>query len=144
MIKKSFLMGFLFCINIFVYGEVFVKIHEPIRFNNYVTRSVQSDILVGQGSLEIYTDNESEDIGKKIVFNFPDKGAMTNKKKWLPVEKYSLEKRENNMVLSKKREIVKVYAFVDRKKINRGEDAAIIEGEYIGYFPLVLSLYRKN
>lgn len=142
--KLIYSLVLLLLINCFSYGEVFIKIHEPIRFDEYNTRSIRSDILVGQGTLEVYTDNEKEDIGKKIIFRFPDTGLMTNRKKWIKIEKYATEDKKNEMIISNKRELVKFYAVIDKKKINKGEDSQIIEGDYIGYVPIILSLYSKK
>ncbi len=142
--KLIYSLVLLLLINCFSYGEVFIKIHEPIRFDEYNTRSIRSDILVGQGTLEVYTDNEKEDIGKKIIFRFPDTGLMTNRKKWIKIEKYATEDKKNEMIISNKRELVKFYAVIDKKKINKGEDPQIIEGDYIGYVPIILSLYSKK
>ena len=142
--KLIYSLVLLLLINCFSYGEVFIKIHEPIRFDEYNTRSIRSDILVGQGTLEVYTDNEKEDIGKKIICRFPDTGLMTNRKKWIKIEKYATEDKKNEMIISNKRELVKFYAVIDKKKINKGEDPQIIEGDYIGYVPIILSLYSKK
>jgi hypothetical protein len=130
--------------SIIMYGEVIVSIHEPIRFKDYNIRSISSSKLIGKGTLEIYTDNEVEDIGKKIVFKFPDSGVMTNKKKWIKVDKYSLEGRNNEMIISKKRELVDFYAVVDKSQFKDYEKAEILDGEYVGRVPIILSLYKKG
>lgn len=139
--KVIWLVG-LFIVSNLVFGEVYIKIHEPIRFKDFSTRSIENDYLVGEGSFEIYTDSD-EDLGKKIVFRFPEVGYMSNKKNTIKVEEYSIEGDKNSMIISKKREIVKFYASVNRREIKKNKEPEIIEGEYIGYVPVVFSLYES-
>lgn len=142
---KKILMGVLLAILCkFSYSEVFVKIYEPIRFKTHNTRGFSSDVLVGEGMLEIYTDNEEEDLGKKIIFRFPDSGMMTNKKKMVKIKKFALEKEENSMIITEKRELVKIYAFLDKGQFSNSKDADFVEGEYIGHIPVILSLYKRK
>lgn len=124
-------------------AEVSVKISEPIRFKDVNTNSLGEDYILGEGSLEISTDNEKEDIGKKIVFTFPEGGMLSNKKNNIRVKKYSLETEDKSMIISTKKEIIKFFAIADRKEIERNKDPQIIEGEYVGKVPIVLSLYKK-
>lgn len=141
--KKQILGLMLICISQFSFSEVFVKISEPIRFKTYNARSITSDQLIGEGVLEIYTDNEKEDIGKKITFKFPEKEIMTNKKRSVDVKGFALEKKEAEMIITKKREFVKIYAFLDKNQFDTRAEASIVEGEYIGHVPILLSLYKK-
>lgn len=144
MSRKIIIILSMLLSSIIMYGEVTVNIHEPIRFKDYNIRSISSSKLIGKGTLEIYTDNEVEDIGKKIVFKFPDSGVMTNKKKWIKVDKYSLEGRNNEMIISKKRELVDFYAVIDKSQFKDYEKAEILDGEYVGRVPIILSLYKKG
>lgn len=128
----------------FAYGKVSVKIHEPIRFQPHNIRSISNSKLVGKGTLEISTDNEIEDLGKKIVFNFIDSGVMTNKKNWIKVEKYQLKNQKKEMLITKKRELIDVYAIVDKSQFKNYQEAEKIEGEYVGRLPIVLSLYSTQ
>lgn len=141
--RKIFIAVCMIIISSFTLAEVFIKIHEPIRFKDLNTRALERDYLLGEGSFEIYTDNETEDIGKKIVFRFPEIGYMSNKKNIIKVEKYSLQKDDKSMILSTKREIVKFYAFVNRRNIGKNKEPEIVEGEYTGHIPVVFSLYEK-
>lgn len=124
-------------------AEVSVKIIEPIRFKDVNTISLGGDYVVGEGVFEIYTDNPKVDLGKKIVFRFPEKGVMTNKKNMIPVAKYSLPNEDNSMIISTEREQVKFYALVNRREIGKNKDPKIVEGEYVGYVPVVFSLYER-
>ena len=142
MMKKIILFIF-FSMGIISYGEVNIKIHEPMRFEN-INMSTVSDAVVGKAVVEISTDDLENDYGKKLAFKFPESGLMTNKKRWLKIEKYMMEDSDKNIILENKRRLVNVYAIIDRKTINDGRmEAKILEGEYIGYLPLIVSQYSK-
>ncbi|MGL5413966.1 hypothetical protein [Cetobacterium sp.] len=145
MYKKNFLMSLIGVVlfSSVAFSEVFIKIHEPIRFKDLNTRSLERDYIVGEGSFEVYTDNEKVDLGKKIVFRFPETGYMSNKKNNIKIEKYSMETSDNSMLISTKREIVKFYALVNRREIAKNKEPKVIEGEYTGYIPVVFSLYQN-
>lgn len=140
--KILWLMG-ICLISSLTFGEVHIKIHEPIRFKDLNMRSLERDYIVGEGSFEIYTDDEKVDIGKKIVFRFPEYGYMTNRKNIIKINKYSMATNENSMIISTKREIVKFYALVNRREIGKNKEPNIVEGEYVGYVPVVFSLYEN-
>lgn len=125
------------------FGEIKIKIFEPIRFKDVITKSITGDKIVGVGILEISTEDLENDGGKKLVFNFPEMGAMTNKKKWIKIEEYRLESKNKEFVITKKIEQIKIFAILDKRDLDNGEDATIIEGEYIGYVPLIVSQYGK-
>lgn len=144
MIKKVIIILNMLLSSVIMYGEVIVNIHEPIRFQEYNVRSISSSKLIGKGTLEIYTDNELEDVGKKIIFKFPNSGVMTNKKKWIKVDKYMLKEKNKEMIISKKRELVDFYAIVDKSQFNDYDKAEILDGEYVGNVPIILSLYKQG
>lgn len=140
--KKIFSLFFL--INILTMAEISMKIYEPIRFKNVNTRGIASDTIIGEGTLEITTDNEVDDYGKKLVFNFPKSGLITNKKRWLKIEKYLMDKEEKDYEIKYKRALIKFYAIIDRNELTKGGlKAEEIEGEYIGYVPIIVSQYGK-
>lgn len=142
MMKKIVLFIF-FSVGAISYSEVNIKIHEPMRFEN-INMSTISDAVVGKAVVEISTDDLENDYGKKLVFKFPESGLMTNKRRWLKIEKYMMEDSDKNIILENKRRLVNVYAIIDRKTINDGRmDAKILEGEYVGYLPLIVSQYSK-
>lgn len=147
--RKIILTMFGCILSVTSFSQVDVKILEPIRFKNLNTLAINDDIIVGEGQFEVSTDNKEEDLGKKIVFRFPNEGFMTNKKNIIKVEKYSLDEtgkignEKNEMIISTEREIVKFYAFVKRRDISRDKDAEQVEGEYVGYVPVVFSLYKR-
>lgn len=140
---KKIVLFIFFSVGAISYSEVNIKIHEPMRFEN-INMSTISDAVVGKAVVEISTDDLENDYGKKLVFKFPESGLMTNKRRWLKIEKYMMEDSDKNIILENKRRLVNVYAIIDRKTINDGRmDAKILEGEYVGYLPLIVSQYSK-
>ena len=125
------------------FSDVTVKILEPIRFKDVNTISIDGNYVVGEGVFEVSTDNPKEDLGKKIVFRFPENGTMTNKKNTIPVKKYSLPTDDNSMIISTERESVKFYALINRRDIGKNKAPEVVEGEYTGYVPIVFSLYER-
>lgn len=140
---KKIVLGLLSMIASVSYSEIKLKINEPMRFEA-VNLTTMSDAVIGRGSIEIYTDNLEEDYGKKIVFKFQDTGLMTNKKRWLKVEKYMMEDKDKNVIIENKRRVVNIYAVIDRATLNNGKmEAKFVEGEYVGYIPVIASQYSK-
>ncbi|MGL6114375.1 MAG: hypothetical protein ACRC1R_04985 [Cetobacterium sp.] len=136
--------GILFItLNLIVKGEIKIKIFEPIRFNDIVREEIGRNISVGRGVIEISTDDLKADMGKKLVFNFPEKGLMTNRKKWIKIEKYRLENRDREIIIKNKIHHVNFYAILDKKSIDGGEDPKVIEGDYVGYVPIIISQYGR-
>lgn len=133
----------LFLINFISFAEIKIKIHEPMRFDN-INISTFKNVVIGKATLEISTDDLENDFGKKLVFKFPDEGLMTNKKRWLKIDKYIMDKNEKSIIIENKRRLVNIYAFIDRTSLNNNKfDAKILEGEYVGYLPIIISQYSK-
>lgn len=140
---KKLLLFLMSIISFSSYSEIKLKIYEPMRFE-VVNLSNMSDTVIGRGSIEIYTDNLENDYGKKLVFKFPEKGLMTNKKRWLKIEKYLMEDKDKTITIENERRIVNIYAVIDRSTINDGKmEAKFIEGEYVGQIPIIASQYSK-
>lgn len=125
------------------YSEITLKIHEPIRFENVNTKAV-GDIVVGTGTIEIITDNLEVDRNKKFIFRFPKKGLMTNKKRWVQIDKYIMEDSDKTFRITNERKLVKIFAIIERRKLN---DQVInvedLEGEYIGFVPIIVEQYGQ-
>ena len=61
----------LFMLNsLIALSEIGIKIFEPIRFKEVITNTISSEEVIGEGVLEIATDNLKEDKGKKLKFYF--------------------------------------------------------------------------
>lgn len=138
---KKYVLFFLISLSISTFAKVEIKILEPLRFEYFNTRMLQAEKIAGYGTLEITA--KKEDFGKKLVFDFPKSGLMTNRKKWVKVEEYGMELPNKELLVTQETEHVKFYALLDKKDIDKGEDASIIEGEYIGYVPIIVSQYSQ-
>lgn len=140
--RKIILIFFILITNL-SYSKVILKIHEPMRFE-ILNITNMSDVVVGKGVIEIYTDDIENDYGKKLVFKFPEKGLLTNKKRWLRIEKYMMEDKDKNVIIENERRLVPIYAIIDRNTLNDGKmEAKYLEGEYVGQIPIVVSEYTK-
>lgn len=142
-------IGIIFIIlNIFAYGEIKIKIIEPLKFQNVNTTHLSKAKVLGVGTVEIRTDNKEEDIGSKIVLNFPIEATLTNRKRWVKVEKIGIEKlkknsKENEFILKNEVQEIKLYAIFDRRELNKTGTVEENEGEYVGYIPIIVSQYKK-
>lgn len=125
------------------YSALRLKIIEPIRFGEVNIKAV-GDVIVGEGTIEVFSDDLEADRNKKFVFKFPKKGLMTNKKRWVEIEKYDMKDVDKEFRLIRDKKLVKVYAFVNRNTLNSklisGED---LQGEYVGYVPVIVEQYGK-
>lgn len=126
------------------FGEVKVKIIEPMRFHSINTTHLDKTKVLGVGVLEVHANNREEDFGKKLVFEFPEYGIMTNRRRYVKVEKFGMEEKEKELIITKEWEHIKFYAVLDRRELNQGEDIRDIEGEYVGYVPIIVSQYSRN
>lgn len=141
--KKILMIVFGIYLGTLSFSEIKVAIHEPIRFKNVNTKAY-GDIVVGEGAIEIFSTDIKEDYNKKVKIRFPEKGLLTNKKRWLTIEKFRISKADENFVVEKEKKIVKLYAFIKRREINKNdEDGSMIEGEYVGNIPLIVEVYGK-
>lgn len=140
---KKLILLCLFLMGSMTYAELRLRIHEPIRFENVNTKAV-GDVVVGQGSIEVFSDDLENDRNKKFIFKFPKKGLMTNKKRWVEIDKYIMEDSDKEFKMTRDKKIVKIYAVIERRKLNSqfidGED---LQGEYIGYVPIIVEQYGK-
>lgn len=140
---KRLILLLMLTISSFCFAQINIKIFEPIRFNDVLTNTISKEEVVGEGIIEIYSDDLEEDLGKKLKFYFPKKGLMTNRKKWVKIKEYKLEKRSDDFIVTKEREQIKIIAILNKRDIDNGEEAEIIQGEYIGYIPIIVSQYSK-
>ncbi|MGL4788600.1 MAG: hypothetical protein ACRCWZ_02455, partial [Cetobacterium sp.] len=44
-------------------------------------------------------------------------------------------------ILQNERELIKFYAILDRRELDKGEKIEVIEGEYVGQLPIVMGVY---
>ncbi len=141
--KLFLLLASLLNITVTSYSEISLKIHEPIRFKNINTKAV-GDLVVGEGSIEVFSDDLEVDKNKKFVFKFPKKGLITNRKRWVKIDKYIMEDSDKSFKMYREKKIVKIYAVIERTKLNdQLINAEDLEGEYIGYVPIIVEQYGQ-
>lgn len=138
--KHMILIAFM-AIFLQVMGEIKAKIVEPLRFRDINQTEIGPNQVIAVSHIEVYTNDKEKDIGKRITFKFPNFINMTNRKKWIKVERVGMDRRDNEIILENERELVKIYAILDRRELDKGEDIEIIEGEYVGQLPLVMGVY---
>jgi hypothetical protein len=141
--KKFILTGIFLSLSLSSFAEIKYKIVQPITFKNISTESWNKEYVAGEGIIEIYTNDLDEDSGKLLVIEYPDTFIISNKKKSIPLEKIIVPKADREFVFNVERRPIKIYAFLDRKKLDAGEDASIIEGEYTAKIPIVINEYSK-
>lgn len=125
------------------FAEVKIAIHEPVRFKNVNTKAY-GDVIVGEGALEVLSTKLEDDYGKKIKFRFAEKGVLTNGKRWIEIDKFKMGKDDEEFTITKEKKIVKFYAFLKRRNLNKNElDGSLVEGEYTGQIPIIAELYGK-
>ena len=126
-----------------VLAKIDIKMVEPMIFKRLNTEVLGTKVLA-RGVIEISTDNKEEDFGKLLKFMFPKVGFITNKKHWLKVEGFYIEKDKDEHIILKEKEHINFYGIVDRKDIGKWDLAPeVIEGDYIGYIPINIAQYGK-
>lgn len=123
------------------FSEIKVKIVEPLRFRDINHTEVGPNQVVAVSHVEIYTTDKEKDLGKRITFKFPNFVNMTNRKKWVKVERVGMDRKQNEVILENERELVKFYAILDRRELDKGESVEVIEGEYVGQLPIIMGVY---
>lgn len=126
------------------FAEIKVRIVEPLKFRNINSTEIGPNQVLAISQVEVYTDAKDQDLGKRVVFKYPDYILMTNRKKWVKIKKIGMELKENEIILDRERVPIIFYAILDRRELDKGEDVKIIEGEYTGSFPINYSVYRKK
>lgn len=125
------------------YTKIDIKMVEPMVFKRLNTEALGTKVLA-KGVIEISTDNKEEDYGKLLKFMFPKVGFITNKKQWLKVEGFYIEKDKDEYIVTKDREQINFYGVIDRKDIGKWDfSPEVIEGDYIGYIPINIAQYGR-
>lgn len=146
--KKYVVIIFFICTN-FIYGEITVKILTPIKFTPINSTHIEKGRILGLGEIEISTNNKTDDIGKRIVFEFQDHIILSNGKKTVKTKNVGIylganfKENKRDMVLTKEIEIIKFYAILDKNDFLKNNDFENAEGEYTGYLPIAVSQYKK-
>ncbi|ERT68262.1 hypothetical protein HMPREF0202_01832 [Cetobacterium somerae ATCC BAA-474] len=125
-------------------GEIKVRIVEPLKFRDINATEIGPNQVLATSQIEIFTDNKEEDIGKRVVFKYPEYMMLSNRKKWIKINKIGMEIKEQELILERERVPVIFYAVLDKRELDKGEQINIIEGEYSGKFPIVYSVYKRK
>lgn len=133
-----------FSLSILSFAEIKVRVIEPLKFRNINSTEIGPNQVLAVSQVEVYTDDKEKDLGKRVVFKYPDYILMTNRKKWVKIKKIGLEIKENEIILDRERIPIIFYAVLDRRDLDKGEDVKIIEGEYVGNFPVNFSVYKRK
>ncbi|MGL6114500.1 MAG: hypothetical protein ACRC1R_05620 [Cetobacterium sp.] len=141
MLKKIFFF-FIFFTSL-LHGEVEINLRDSLKFKEIRRGGLDKNgYVIAQGLLEVSCSQE--DIGKLIIFNVPPYGLMTNKKRWLKIEKIVFENNNNKLILKDTKHFIKIYGILNKHELNKHSRADINEGSYIGYFPINFSIYSKE
>lgn len=124
------------------YSEVKISIFENMKFENMNSTNLRNSI-VGKGTLEIQADEE--DFGKVVELTFVDKSLMTNGKNSVVIRKINIEDRYKKFVINSKITHIDFTAVLNQRRIRReNKDARVIEGDYVGGIPIMVSIYEKD
>lgn len=125
------------------FGKIEVKVVEPMTFKRLNSEALGSKVIA-RGVLEISTDNKESDYGKLLKFLFPKVGYLTNRKHWIKVEGFYIERDNDELILKREKERVNFYGIIDRKNIGKWDfPPEVLEGDYIGYIPIDIAQYSK-
>lgn len=141
-ILKNIILLYVVVFN-FSYAKINIKVVEPMVFKRINTEALGSKVLA-KGIVEVSTDNKDEDYGKMLKFLFPKIGYLTNKKHWIKVEGFYIEKDRNEYIITRDKEQINFYGVIDRKNLGKwSTEPEAIEGNYIGYIPINIAQYGK-
>ncbi len=140
--KKIILTMLFLFLTAISYAEVKISVFENMKFENMNSTNLRRSI-VGKGTLEIQADEE--DFGKIIELTFVDKSIMTNGRNAVLIRKINIEEKYKKFVLNSKITHIDFTAVLNQKRIKKeNKSADIIEGEYVGGIPIMISIYEKN
>lgn len=142
-LKEKRLLILLLIISLNTFAKVDIKMVEPMIFKSINTEALGTKVLA-KGVIEVSTDNRDEDYGKLLKFIFPKVGFLSNRKHWIKVEGFYIERDRDEHIIERERERINFYGIIDRKDIGKWEVAPeVIEGEYIGYIPINIAQYSS-
>ena len=140
--KKMILYMLFLLLSTLSYSEAKISIFENMKFENMNSTNLRNSI-VGRGTLEIQADEE--DFGKVVELTFVDKSLMTNGRNSMVIRKIEIEDKYKKFVINSKITHIDFTAVLNQKRINRdNKDARIVEGDYVGGIPIMVSIYKKG
>lgn len=140
--KKTVMFVLFLVLTTFSFSEVKVSVFENMRFENMNSRNLKRSI-VGKGILEIQADEE--DFGKIIELTFVEKSLMTNGKNAVLIRKITVDDKYKKFVLNSKITHIEFTAVLNQRRIKQeNKDAEIVEGDYVGGIPIMISIYKGD
>lgn len=140
--KKTVMFVLFLVLTTFSFSEVKVSVFENMRFENMNSRNLKRSI-VGKGILEIQADEE--DFGKIIELTFVEKSLMTNGKNAVLIRKITIDDKYKKFVLNSKITHIEFTAVLNQRRIKQeNKDADIVEGDYVGGIPIMISIYKGD
>lgn len=140
--KKTVMFVLFLVLTTFSFSEVKVSVFENMRFENMNSRNLKRSI-VGKGILEIQADEE--DFGKIIELTFVEKSLMTNGKNAVLIRKITIDDKYKKFVLNSKITHIEFTAVLNQRRIKQeNKDAEIVEGDYVGGIPIMISIYKGD
>lgn len=137
--KKTFMFILFLLLTTFSFSEVKISVFENMKFENMNSRNLRRSII-GKGILEIQADEE--DFGKIIELTFVDKSLMTNGKNAVLIRKIEVEDKYKKFVLKSKITHIEFTSILNQRRIKQeNKDTDIVEGEYVGGIPIMISIY---
>ena len=138
--KKAVMFVLFLILTTFSYSEIKISIFENMKFEKMNSTDLRTSI-VGKGTLEIQADKE--DFGKIIELTFVDKSLMTNGRNAVLIRKIMVDKKYEKFVLNSKITHIEFTAVLNQRRIKReNKPANIVEGEYVGGIPIMVSVYK--
>ncbi len=140
--KRTVMFILFLILTNFSFSEVKVSVFENMRFENMNSRNLKRSI-VGKGILEIQADEE--DFGKIIELTFVEKSLMTNGKNAVLIRKITVDDKYKKFVLNSKITHIEFTAVLNQRRIKQeNKDAGIVEGDYVGGIPIMISIYKGD
>ena len=140
--KRTVMFILFLILTTFSFSEVKVSVFENMRFENMNSRNLKRSI-VGKGILEIQADEE--DFGKIIELTFVEKSLMTNGKNAVLIRKITVDDKYKKFVLNSKITHIEFTAVLNQRRIKQeNKDADIVEGDYVGGIPIMISIYKGD
>lgn len=140
--KRTVMFILFLILTTFSFSEVKVSVFENMRFENMNSRNLKRSI-VGKGILEIQADEE--DFGKTIELTFVEKSLMTNGKNAVLIRKITVDDKYKKFVLDSKITHIEFTAVFNQRRIKQeNKDADIVEGDYVGGIPIMISIYKGD
>lgn len=138
--KKIMIFVLFLLFSVLSYSKIEVSVFENMKFESMNTSNMKRSI-VGKGILEIQADEE--DFGKIIELTFVNKSLMTNGKNPVLIRKITVEDKYKKFVLNSKITHIEFTAVLNQRRIKKeNKPADIVEGDYVGGIPIMISIYK--